>query len=118
MTVLVTGGAGYIGTHTVLALTDAGHTVVVIDNLSTGSEKFLPETVPLFVGDVADEALLERIIVKHKVDVIIHLAGSIVVRDSIRDPLTYYRNNTVAAHHLLSVTARCDVKHFIFSSSA
>jgi UDP-glucose 4-epimerase len=118
MTILVTGGAGYIGSHTVLALTDAGQNVVVIDNLSTGSAKFLPKVVPLFVGDVADEALVERIIVDHRVDSIIHLAGSIAVRDSIRDPLAYYRNNTMAAHHLLGVTVKCNVKRFIFSSSA
>jgi UDP-glucose 4-epimerase len=118
MTILVTGGAGYIGSHTVLALTDAGQSVVVIDNLSTGFPTLLPDNVPLFVGDVADEALVEQIIVDHEVNSIIHLAGSIIVRDSIRDPLAYYRNNTVAAHSLLSAAVRCGVKRIVFSSSA
>lgn len=118
MTVLVTGGAGYVGSHTVLALTDSGKSVVVIDNLSTGSPKLLPKCVPLYVGDVADEALVERIILNHKVDSIIHLAGSIVVEDSIRDPLAYYRNNTMASRSLLSATVKCKIRHFVFSSTA
>jgi UDP-glucose 4-epimerase len=118
MTVLVTGGAGYIGSHTVLALLDAGEPVVVVDNLSTGSSDALPRHVPLLVQDVGDEAMMVGIMRSYGVDVIIHLAGSVVVQDSVRDPLAYYRNNTVATHGLLSAAVRCKVKHFVFSSTA
>ena len=118
MTVLVTGGAGYIGSHTVRALTDTGESVVVIDNLSTGFSAFLPESVPLFIGDAADENLVEGVIASHSVDAIIHFAGSIVVPDSLRDPLGYYRNNTMTTRNLLSVAVRQNVNRFIFSSTA
>jgi len=87
MTVLVTGGAGYIGSHMVHALADAGESVVVIDNLSTGFSAFLPEGVPLFIGDAGDENLVEGVIAQHGVESIIHFAGSVVVPDSMRDPL-------------------------------
>ena len=86
MTVLVTGGAGYIGSHMVQALAEAGESVVVIDNLSTGFSAFLPEGVPLFIGDAADENLVEGVIAAHGVESIIHFAGSVVVPDSMRDP--------------------------------
>jgi NAD(P)-dependent dehydrogenase (short-subunit alcohol dehydrogenase family) len=82
MTVLVTGGAGYIGSHTVRALAEAAESVVVIDNLSTGFSAFLPDGVPLFIGDAADENLVERVIASHSVESIVHLAGSVVVPDS------------------------------------
>lgn len=118
MTVLVTGGAGYIGSHTVRALADAGESVVVIDDLSTGFSAFLPENVPLFIGDAADENLVEGVIASHGVDAIIHFAGSIVVSDSVRDPLGYYRNNTMTTRNLLSVAVRHNVNRFIFSSTA
>ena len=118
MTVLVTGGAGYIGSHTVRALADAGQSVVVIDNLSTGFSAFLPESVPLFIGDAADENLVEGVIASHSVDAIIHFAGSIVVPESVRDPLGYYRNNTMTTRNLLSVAVRQNVNRFIFSSTA
>lgn len=118
MTVLVTGGAGYIGSHMVHALADAGEKVVVIDNLSTGFSSFIPETVPLFIGDVADENLVEGVISANGVDSIIHFAGSIVVPDSMRDPLGYYRNNTMATRSLLSAALKCGVSKFIFSSTA
>ena len=95
MTVLVTGGAGYIGSHMVHALAEAGESVVVIDNLSTGFSNFLPEGVPLFIGDAGDENLVEGVIAQHGVESIIHFAGSVVVPDSMRDPLGYYRNNTM-----------------------
>src|SRR5258708_27841747 len=94
MTVLVTGGAGYIGSHMVLALAEAGQSVVVIDNLSTGFSAFLPEGAPLFIGDAADENLVEGVIAAHGVESIAHFAGSVVVPDSMRDPLAHYRNNT------------------------
>jgi len=118
MTILVTGGAGYIGSHTVHALTQAGADVVVIDNLSTGFSQFLPEGVPLFIGDAADENLVEGVIAAHGVESIIHFAGSVVVPDSLRDPLGYYRNNTMTTRNLLNAAVRCNVRRFIFSSTA
>ena len=118
MTVLVTGGAGYIGSHTVRALVDAGVNVVVIDNLSTGFSHFIPEGVPLFIGDAADENLVEGVIAQHNVRAIIHFAGSVVVPDSMRDPLAYYRNNTMTTRNLLNAAVKCNVSRFIFSSTA
>jgi UDP-glucose 4-epimerase len=118
MTVLVTGGAGYIGSHMVLALVEAGESVVVVDNLTTGFSSFLPEGVPLFIGDAGDENLVEGVISAHNVDAIIHFAGSVVVPDSMRDPLAYYRNNTMTTRSLLNIAVRCGVKRFIFSSTA
>jgi UDP-glucose 4-epimerase len=118
MTVLVTGGAGYIGSHTVQALAEAGENVVVIDNLSTGFSAFLPEGVPLFIGDAADENLVEGVIAAHGVQSIIHFAGSVVVPDSMRDPLAYYRNNTMTTRSLLNAAVKCGINRFIFSSTA
>src|ERR1700680_633403 len=118
MTVLVTGGAGYIGSHMVQALAEAGESVVVIDNLSTGFSTALPEGVPLFIGDAADENLVEGVISAHSVESIIHFAGSVVVPDSMRDPLAYYRNNTMTTRSLLNAAVKCRVKRFIFSSTA
>jgi UDP-glucose 4-epimerase len=118
MTVLVTGGAGYIGSHMVHALVEAGESVVVIDNLSTGFSTYLPEGVPLFIGDVADENLVEGVIAAHGIDAIIHFAGSVVVPESMRDPLAYYRNNTMTTRNLLNAAVKCGVKRFIFSSTA
>jgi UDP-glucose 4-epimerase len=118
MTVLVTGGAGYIGSHMVRALADAGESVVVIDNLSTGFSQFLPEGVPLFIGDAADENLVEGVISAHQVETIIHFAGSVVVPDSMRDPLAYYRNNTMTTRSLLNAAVKCGVNRFVFSSTA
>src|ERR1700686_4841902 len=118
MTVLVTGGAGYIGSHMVQALAEAGESVVVIDNLSTGFSTALPEGVPLFIGDAADENLVEGVITSHGVESIIHFAGSVVVPDSMRDPLAYYRNNTMTTRSLLNTAVKCGVSRFIFSSTA
>jgi len=118
MTVLVTGGAGYIGSHMVHALVDAGESVVVVDNLSTGFSTFLPEGVPLFIGDAGDENLVGGVIASHEVNAIIHFAGSIVVPDSMRDPLGYYRNNTMTTRNLLSAAVKGGVSRFIFSSTA
>ena len=118
MTVLVTGGAGYIGSHMVRALAEAGESVVVIDNLSTGFSAFLPEGVALFIGDAADENLVEGVIAAHGVESIIHFAGSVVVPDSMRDPLAYYRNNTMTTRSLLNAAVKCGVNRFIFSSTA
>src|ERR1700748_2330278 len=118
MTVLVTGGAGYIGSHMVHALADAGESGVVIDNLSPGFSAHLPEGVPLFIGDAADENLVEGVIAAHSIESIIHFAGSVVVPDSMRDPLAYYRNNTMTTRSLLNVAVKCNVNRFIFSSTA
>ncbi len=118
MAILVTGGAGYIGSHMVHALVEAGESVVVIDNLSTGFSTYLPEGVPLFIGDVADENLVEGVIDAHGIDAIIHFAGSVVVPESMRDPLSYYRNNTATSRNLLNAAMKCGVKRFIFSSTA
>lgn len=118
MAVLVTGGAGYIGSHTVLALAEAGESVVVIDNLSTGFSTALPEGVPLFIGDAGDENLVDGVIAAHNVTSIIHFAGSVVVPDSMRDPLAYYRNNTMTTRNLLNAAVKNNIGKFIFSSTA
>jgi UDP-glucose 4-epimerase len=118
MTVLVTGGAGYIGSHMVRALVDVGESVVVVDNLSTGFSALLPEGVPLFIGDAGDENLVEGVIAQHGVDSIIHFAGSVVVPESMRDPLGYYRNNTMTTQSLLNAAVKSGVRRFIFSSTA
>jgi UDP-glucose 4-epimerase len=118
MAILVTGGSGYIGSHMVHALADAGEKVVVIDNLSTGFRSALPQSAALIVGDVGDETLVAEIIKTHAVTDIIHFAASIVVPDSVRDPLGYYRNNTMNSRALLDVAVKTGVSHFIFSSTA
>ena len=118
MTILITGGGGYVGSHMVHALADAGEAVVVIDDLSTGFRSALPRSIPLLVGDVGNERLLDEIIESHGVTEIIHFAASIVVPDSMRDPLGYYRNNTMNARALLSVAVRTGVRRFVFSSTA
>ena len=101
MTVLVTGGAGYIGSHMVLELLDAGERVVVLDNFSTGFQRAVPEGVPLIVGDTGDQALVSRLIREYEVQAIIHFAASLIITDSVRDPLAYYRNNTVNSRALI-----------------
>src|SRR6202171_3221098 len=118
MTVLVTGGAGYIGSHMVQALAEAGENVVVIDDLSTGFSAMLPEGVPLFIGDAGDENLVEGVIAQHGIESIIHFAGSVVVPDSMRDPLAYYRNNTMTTRSLLNAAVKGGISRFIFSSTA
>ncbi|WP_425063394.1 UDP-glucose 4-epimerase GalE [Pyruvatibacter mobilis] len=118
MTVLVTGGAGYIGSHTVLALSDRGEDVVVLDNLSTGFRSVIPEGVELVVGDIGDRALLDSVMERYEVDAVIHFAGSIVVPDSVADPLGYYLNNTVKTRELLAAAVAHAVPRFIFSSTA
>jgi UDP-glucose 4-epimerase len=118
MTVLVTGGAGYIGSHMVLELVDAGEPVVVLDNLSTGHEWAVADGVPLVVGDSGDQELVARTIKQNGIDAIIHFAASIVVPDSVRDPLGYYRNNTANTRALIESAVQNGVKQFIFSSTA
>lgn len=118
MAVLVTGGAGYIGSHMVLGLVDAGQDVVVLDNLSTGFAWALAPQAKLVVGDIGDETLVEKIIVENNIDAVVHFAGSIVVPDSVADPLGYYLNNTVKSRALLAAVVKSGVKNFIFSSTA
>src|SRR6476661_10211673 len=118
MTVLVTGGAGYIGSHMVYALLAAGERAIVLDNLSTGFDWAIAEGVPLVLGETGDQPLVERLIKEHDVEAIIHFAASIVVPDSVADPLGYYRNNTVNSRALIECAVKGGVKHFIFSSTA
>ena len=118
MTVLVTGGAGYIGSHTVHALVDAGERVVVLDNLSTGFATALPAPMLPIVGDVGDQALVAELIEDHEVEAIIHFAGSTIVPDSMKNPLGYYGNNTANSRALIEAAVKGGVRHFIFSSTA
>tara|TARA_R110000824_G_scaffold155226_1_gene327539 strand:- start:93432 stop:94418 length:987 start_codon:yes stop_codon:yes gene_type:complete len=118
MSVLVTGGAGYIGSHMVIDLLDAGEDVVILDNLSTGFEWAVQIPERLIVGDIADEVLLARIFSKNEIDAVIHFAGSIVVPESVSDPLKYYLNNTAKSRSLIEASVKAGVKHFIFSSTA
>ncbi|MCC7253037.1 UDP-glucose 4-epimerase GalE [Hyphomicrobium sp.] len=118
MTILVTGGAGYIGSHMVLALLDAGEPVVVVDNLSTGFRSAVPEPAILVEGNIGNQDLVRRVIDAHRVRAIIHFAGSIVVPDSVTDPLGYYLNNTVNSRALIEVAVQTGVRSFIFSSTA
>ena len=117
-TVLVTGGAGYIGSHAVLALLDSGWEVVVIDNLTTGFRWAVPEPAVFVQGDIADRALVAALIAKHRIGAIIHFAGSIVVPESVEKPLKYYENNTVKSRSLIESAVEGGVRHFIFSSTA
>ena len=118
MTVLVTGGAGYIGSHMVLELLDHGEDVVVLDNLSTGFDWAVAEPARLVEGDVGDEALVGALLRDFSVDAVIHFAGSIVVPDSVSDPLGYYHNNTVKSRALVAACIDAGVGQFIFSSTA
>ena len=118
MSILVTGGAGYIGSHMVWHLVDAGERVVVVDNLSTGFSWAVSPEATLVRGDCGDEALMMRLIAEQAVDAIIHFAGSIVVPESVSDPLGYYFNNTVKSRALIEAAVKARVRHFIFSSTA
>ncbi|MBS3928945.1 MAG: UDP-glucose 4-epimerase GalE [Sphingomonadales bacterium] len=116
--VLVTGGAGYIGSHAVLALTDAGWPVAVIDNLTTGFRWAVPEGVPFYQGDIEDAELLARIIAEQGIKAVMHFAGSIIVPESVENPLKYYHNNTAKSRALIASAVAGGVPHFIFSSTA
>ncbi|ACM25428.1 UDP-glucose 4-epimerase GalE [Agrobacterium sp. SHOUNA12C] len=118
MTVLVTGGAGYIGSHMVWRLLDAGEDVVVVDRLSTGFRWAVPSAARFYLGDAADETLLQTIFAENDIDAIIHFAGSSVVPASIEDPLGYYENNTGKTRTLMSAAIRAGIRHFVFSSTA
>jgi UDP-glucose 4-epimerase len=116
--VLVTGGAGYIGSHAVLALLDAGHEVVVVDNLVTGFAWAVDPRATLVEANVADDDKVRATLKAHDVRAILHFAGSVVVPESVSDPLKYYRNNTAASRSLIESSVVCGVPHFIFSSTA
>ncbi|GGC10423.1 UDP-glucose 4-epimerase GalE [Novosphingobium endophyticum] len=116
--VLVTGGAGYIGSHAVLALLDAGWPVAVIDNLVTGFRFAVPEGVPFYEGDIADADLLARIFTEQGTKAVMHFAGSIIVPESVENPLKYYHNNTAKSRALMEAAVKAGVAHFIFSSTA
>ena len=120
--VLVTGGAGYIGSHAVLALKDAGWPVAVVDNLTTGFRFAVPEGVPFYQGDIEDGALLARIFAEQGMTsgsgAVMHFAGSIIVPESVENPLKYYHNNTAKSRALIAAAVAAGVPHFIFSSTA
>ena len=118
MTVLVTGGAGYIGSHMVWELLDNDCDVVVVDNLVTGMDWLVPEQVPFVKGDVGDQRFMENVIAKYDVETIIHFAGSVVVPESMQNPLKYYENNTNASRNLIAAAVNSGVEQFIFSSTA
>ncbi len=118
MRALVTGGAGYIGSHMTLELLDAGHSVVVLDDLSSGRAAAVPEPATFVRGDVGDQALLRRLLEDTGVEAILHFAGSIVVPESVANPLAYYLNNTVKSRALIETAVATGVRHFIFSSTA
>lgn len=116
--VLVTGGAGYIGSHALFALKDAGWPVTVIDNLSTGTREIIPNDVPFYEGNIADRSLTERIFRDQCIQAVMHFAGSIVVPESVEKPLEYYANNTLASHALITSAVNAGVRHILFSSTA
>jgi len=117
-TILVTGGAGYIGSHAVLALLDAGWRVAVLDNLVTGFRWAVPAGAAFYEGDIADAALVARIVAEQGVGAIMHFAGSVVVPESVADPLKYYDNNSARSRSLIASAVASGVRHFIFSSTA
>ncbi|MFL4967820.1 MAG: UDP-glucose 4-epimerase GalE [Xanthobacteraceae bacterium] len=118
MTVLVTGGAGYIGSHMVHELVDRGEQVVVVDNFSTGFRWAVPPDVPLVEAETGDGDLMRSVMERHGVDAIIHFAASVVVPESVSQPLDYYRNNTANSRTLIAAAAAAGVRRFIFSSTA
>ncbi|NLH82012.1 MAG: UDP-glucose 4-epimerase GalE, partial [Phyllobacteriaceae bacterium] len=118
MAVLVTGGCGYIGSHLVWALADRGEQVVVLADLSTGFDWAIPPEARLIVGDIGDRALLDEILGGGAIEAIVHFAGSIIVPESVTDPLKYYFNNTVKSRELIAAAVRNGVKAFVFSSTA
>ncbi|HEY4076680.1 MAG TPA: UDP-glucose 4-epimerase GalE [Rhizomicrobium sp.] len=118
MSVLVTGGAGYIGSHVALALLERGEKVVIIDNLSTGIRELVPSAAVFVGGDIGDSLLVRNTLVRHNVRAILHFAGSSVVPESVEQPLRYYANNTMASRTLIETALETGIRHFIFSSTA
>src|SRR5437588_7078931 len=118
MAVLVTGGAGYIGSHMVCGLLEHGENVVVLDNLSTGRRSLVSSRACFVEGSVADKELVRDIIQRHAIDAVIHFAGSVIVPESVERPLYYYLNNTVASRNLVEACVEGSVQNFVFSSTA
>ena len=118
MNILVTGGAGYIGSHAVRKLIEAGHTVIVLDNLSYGHRASLPETLTFYQADLKETDKIEEILRKHQIQAVMHFAALISVGESVQKPLLYYQNNTAGAMSLLEAMERVGVKRFVFSSTA
>lgn len=118
MKVLITGGAGYIGSHMGLALLDEGNDVVILDNLTTGSKQIVPTKANFIEGDISDINLVQRVLSEHNFDVVIHFAGSIKVEESVKNPLKYYENNTLNTLKFLKCLTNSSVKKIVFSSTA
>jgi UDP-glucose 4-epimerase len=118
MAVMVTGGAGYIGSHMALELLDAGEDVIVLDNLSTGFRWAVPSGSTFVEGDVGNHELVKRLLLRNQIDAVMHFAGSLVVPESVSKPLAYYLNNTCKSRSLIESVVEAGVKHFIFSSTA
>ncbi|MEL0024503.1 MAG: UDP-glucose 4-epimerase GalE, partial [Alphaproteobacteria bacterium] len=116
--VLVTGGAGYIGSHMVLALLDAGHQPVILDDFSTGHGRLVPDNVPVVRGNVGDRAITEQLFAEHDFDAVAHFAASIIVPESVTNPIKYYLNNTLSTARLISACVDAGIRRFIFSSTA
>jgi len=116
--VLVVGGGGYIGSHTVDALLKAGHSPVVLDDMSSGSADMVPDGVPVIVGDAGDVELVKKTLIQHDVEAVIHFAGSIIVSESMDHPLKYYQNNTSVSRNLLEAVVEYGIRSFVFSSTA
>jgi UDP-glucose 4-epimerase len=118
MSILITGGAGYIGSHMVHAALERGFAVIVLDDLSTGLRGLVAEGAHFHQGNVGDQTTVRRLINDHSITAVIHFAGSIVAPDSVKEPLAYYANNTMASRALIEACVLEGVKNFIFSSSA
>jgi UDP-glucose 4-epimerase len=118
MTILITGGAGYIGSHVVQELVEQEQSVIVLDNLSTGFRHAVPAKATLCIGDVRDEDLVTSLIAKHGVKAVMHFAASTVVPESVVNPIAYYKNNTAGSLALLNAVVQAGIKHFVFSSTA
>jgi len=118
MKVLITGGAGYIGSHMALALLDEGNDVVILDNLTTGSKLIVPPKANFIEGDISDLNLVQKILNEHNFDAVTHFAGSVKVEESVLNPVKYYNNNTVKTLHFLNCLINSNVTKFIFSSTA
>jgi len=117
VTVLITGGAGYIGSHAVLAFQEAGYEVAVVDNLSTGRREAVPSGVPFYEADAGDQVFIKRLLDSQKISGVVHFAGSLIVPESVEQPLAYYRNNTAVSRNLIEACVETGVRHFIFSST-
>ncbi|MEE8563555.1 MAG: NAD-dependent epimerase/dehydratase family protein, partial [Alphaproteobacteria bacterium] len=112
--ILITGGAGYIGSHAIFGFQSVGYKPIVIDNLATGVRQAVPENVTFIEGNAGDQSLVQSIIQTNHIKVVVHFAGSVVVPESVTNPLKYYSNNTCVSRNLLDVCVRTGVKHFIY----